>query len=300
MKVWHKWRVNQLLKSVETANEPTWIKTLRKISFDVEYILIEIIRERGVRYPDTVRDYSKIDRRRALAIVALGKLKSKKVESEILTILLRMRSWRNWSEQESIVNAEDPTVLAAIVKCLFLIGSKSAMSILIDLAQNYEYPEELRNFSVDTLSKKQDNEIMECFIDILKNKKNNELAQIKVIHWLGDSGDKRAIEPLVNCLGLSKKMESRWGGRFGRVISEWEEFSSLSDSASKALNKFGSRAVPALLKVLHSENWRVRYEALRTLISIGDRDTVAEIKKFLNDKNEKVRHLAHDAMNQET
>lgn len=107
-------------------------------------------------------------------------------------------------------------------------------------------------------------------------KDSAQIVRYDAILALGDLGDIRAIEPLIQIM-LSED-----------II--------LSSAAAMALVKIGSPAIPSLIKLLKDMNPKVRAIAANVLGGIGGSDVVEYLSKSINDKSVKVRIAVAEAL----
>lgn len=68
------------------------------------------------------------------------------------------------------------------------------------------------------------------------------------------------------------------------------------ERARRALEKIGKPAVPLLVGLLASEDQRVRWEACKALVSIGDPNSAAPLVEALRDDSMEIRWLAAEAL----
>jgi HEAT repeat protein len=96
---------------------------------------------------------------------------------------------------------------------------------------------------------------------------------------LGECGDERCIDPLINMLRE---------GRFGYIRG----------AAARALGRLqANKAVPALMETLNDSIYHTRCGAARALGQIGDERAVESLIGTLGDEREYIRWTAADALN---
>jgi HEAT repeat protein len=96
---------------------------------------------------------------------------------------------------------------------------------------------------------------------------------------LGECGDERCIDPLINMLRE---------GRFGYIRG----------AAARALGHLqANKAVPALMETLNDSIYHTRCGAARALGQIGDERAVESLIGTLGDEREYIRWTAADALN---
>ena len=154
----------------------------------------------------------------------------------------------------------------------------------------------------------QENQDVEGLIKALDYKDDYEIRS-KAAKALGDIGDKKAVEPLIQALrdeyfhvrleavkALAKIADERTIKAFISVFENEKEVSWVLDSAIEALVKIGKPTVEPLIKALKHKSWSVRWGAVETLGKIKDRGAVDSLIKALKDRKECVRYKAAEAL----
>lgn len=106
-------------------------------------------------------------------------------------------------------------------------------------------------------------------------------TKIRAAYILGEMGDKRAINPLVDILNQPWDIQGLF---FIREIAF-------------ALEKIdGEEAVPALVHLLDHPSFLIRESALKALSKIKSKETVTALRKALNDPSSSVQELAKETL----
>lgn len=116
---------------------------------------------------------------------------------------------------------------------------------------------------------------VEGLIEALSYEKDHNVRQSAA--WsLGEVGDERAVEPLIEALNDRKRVR---------------------EVAARALGEIGdARAVKPLIKVLQSGNWEVSGTSAKALGKIGDERAVQALVETLEGRDESVRWYAARAL----
>ncbi|NPE27830.1 HEAT repeat domain-containing protein [Methanococcoides sp. SA1] len=119
---------------------------------------------------------------------------------------------------------------------------------------------------------------MDSFIEDLKDEDDN--VRSHAIHSLGQIGDEKAVEPLI------------------QVMNDENERIDVRRHATSVLGQIGDgRAVKPLIQILESKDDNsVRMVAIRALTGIGDGRAVEPLIQAMDDKNESVRNHAAYAL----
>jgi HEAT repeat protein len=115
-------------------------------------------------------------------------------------------------------------------------------------------------------------------IDLARLKNGTRDDRLAAARRLGDTGDRRALEPLV-------------------AVATSGEDAELQRAAIGALGRLGdARAVPALLPLLTKTTGRTRYEVLGALAALRDESAVEPVARLLSDGDPAARQLAVRAL----
>jgi len=149
---------------------------------------------------------------------------------------------------------------------------------------------------------------VEPLIDALKNE-NIDIRQ-RAAFALGNIGDKRAVEPLIEALNdeLVRSNAATALGKIGdaRAVEPLieafkDEYEKVQQKVSGAIDvtgaiaEIGEPAVEPLIATLKNENSQVRNIAVDTLIKIGDTSAIEPLIEVLNKYNDK--NIAEDFLN---
>jgi HEAT repeat protein len=127
---------------------------------------------------------------------------------------------------------------------------------------------------------------------------------------LGEIGDPRAVEPLIDLLSdpdalirrhavkaLGKIEDPRAVTPIARVLSDSEEEWHVKGSAAEALGRMKDpNAIEPLARALMDLHWNVRSQSAKALGSIGDRRAVEPLILALKDQDAAVRGYAAEAL----
>ena len=120
---------------------------------------------------------------------------------------------------------------------------------------------------------------VEGLIEALSYEKD-ENVRLAAAWALGEMGDQRAIEPLINALQDQQRVK---------------------EAAAKSLGEIGdAQAVQALTTILHDDNWEVRGTVAKSLGKIGDQRAIQALIRSVEDENETVRWYAVQALHEIT
>lgn len=166
-----------------------------------------------------------------------------------------------------------PYLIEWACNCLFAIEAQHFLvePMINRLSSVVEFE---RMNAVKILGQIGDTRALEPLIEALKDKDWN--VQEKTAEALGKIGDERAVEPLIYTLKDKSLIVRR--------------------ASTVALVKIGEPAVGPLIKALDDENWYVRYYAAEVLGKIGDKRAVEPLKKALKDEIRNVRSKAAEAL----
>lgn len=144
------------------------------------------------------------------------------------------------------------------------IGNLRAVMPLLKLMQ-YEEPD-LLIVASSALNKFNKTVLVKPFIDALNDKNSGLMVWRFVAYALGEIGDPRAVEPLINKIN---------------VVDSF-----LSTVSAEALVKIGKPAVLPLINKLKDKNDDIVNESINILCLIGDPQTLEPLKKIeLQTKN---------------
>jgi len=159
--------------------------------------------------------------------------------------------------------------------------------------------------NVEEMKAKKD---VEGLIQALKNKRNVYIRR-DAASALGDTGDARAIDPLVESLGDPNKDVRNAAveaiGKLGgdpRAVELLLDFlkdkrSIIREEAASALGKVGHKnAVDPLIQALKDESWLVRQNAATSLGMIPDARAVEPLIQVLKDEDKDIRQIAVSAL----
>ncbi|KUG20526.1 hypothetical protein ASZ90_009749 [hydrocarbon metagenome] len=132
------------------------------------------------------------------------------------------------------------------------------------MEEGYQKPRSIKDYTIDC-------EGMQALREALIIDDDPRVRQMASL-LLGQTGDSRAIEPLIEAL---RDPEKEVRGR-----------------AAIALAAIGSPAIPPLIAALKDSDWRVRYRAAEALGSIGDRAAFEPLMAALSDEKDHVRYMA--------
>ena len=125
-----------------------------------------------------------------------------------------------------------------------------------------------------------------------------------VAEALGEVGDGRAVEPLIQALGDAYSVESKFqDDKRVHVVANGPAWLGLGQGivvigevALPALVEIGEPAVEPLIQALKDKMEFVRLGAARALGEIGDARAVEPLAKSLKDKKKDVREAAQEAL----
>jgi HEAT repeat protein len=137
-----------------------------------------------------------------------------------------------------------------------------------------EKENEVKSFATMALIKINNIKLNKSLIKLLKH--DSWITRMKVVEILGESGDKKAIKPLITRLKKDPH----------KMVRVWAAISLGKIKTNKAIN--------ALLESLDcDECWEVRREAAHSIGQVGNKEACSKLKRvFLSDDNYEVRWAA--------
>lgn len=198
-----------------------------------------------------------------------------------------------------------PEIRQAAIDALGKIGDTRAVDPLIAIMNNNDVDWGSRLFSALALGKMGNQQAVKFLIWALEEENYREEAVKYLVkigspaveelltafgqpNWsvaqyaaqaLGEIGDERALETLINEIELGGDSRVKW-------------------ASAEALGDLGNKkAVEPLIKALKSEHWTLRRSAAWALGELGDKRAIEALSECLDDSNPEVRQVAFNAHN---
>ncbi len=201
------------------------------------------------------------------AVRALGDLKAKDAVDELVAILEDKDAHKTIRANVVYTLGEigDPKVVPMLVKALY--QEKAFFFAHADLALT-KIGEPAVDLLIQTMQGKNKDikRMLEGNVEVLKGALEANAAQV-----LGDIGDPRAIEPLLEMVDKVSKWESA-----NKLIVMVRLIAALGDIGEQ-------KAVKPMLKYLDTEFWDVSTVVCTALIFVGDRSVLPELFKYARD-----------------
>lgn len=164
----------------------------------------------------------------------------------------------------------------------------------------------MRLAAVEKLSNRKDEDTIDLLIYITEMRTEYWPVKIKAITLLGDSGNPRAIEPLLatfndsfmnwECPSIKSYAAAALGNYkqdprvLETLIEGVDDRELLTREASiQSLGKIGNpKAVPALLRLLSDKSITIRLSAIKSLEQIGDPQAIPYLKRMAENESDPV------------
>jgi HEAT repeat protein len=178
------------------------------------------------------------------------------------------------------LNDSDAAVREAAEEAIKGFGESAAEFLIPKLSVTED--SSLRKKIIDLLGRFKANQAVEALIAALKDEEAH--LRIAAVHALGEIGDSRALEPLLEMLNSLEREEEN--------VRE-----TLRPKIQDSLAKIGIANVPALIKMIEDQPPQVRIDTISALGNLGDSRAVDSLINIVKaDENIIVRQAAAEAL----